>query len=134
MELSLHFPFWHNPALDSHVISQDFIILSDPSNTCTSHGLNSSMTLMPFLSAPGVVRVQDYLNDKFQTLADLDTLDSLLSSVQHPKQQRHSPHEPADSAVESSRAALNSHSQKLAAAVNDFQNVQAGIDRRLLAT
>ena len=27
-------------------------------------------------------RVEDFLNDKFQTLADLDTLDSLLSSVQ----------------------------------------------------
>lgn len=27
-------------------------------------------------------RVEDFLNDKFQTLADLETLDSLLSSVQ----------------------------------------------------
>lgn len=28
------------------------------------------------------IRVQDYLNDKFQTLADLNTLDNLLESVQ----------------------------------------------------
>ena len=28
-------------------------------------------------------RVEDFLNDKFQTLADLDTLDELLSSVQN---------------------------------------------------
>ena len=27
-------------------------------------------------------RVEDFLNDKFQTLSDLDTLDALLSSVQ----------------------------------------------------
>jgi predicted nucleic acid-binding Zn-ribbon protein len=89
---------------------------------------------MPSRPPPNDVRVQDYLNDKFQTLADLDTLDSLLSSVQTQQQQLRTQLETADSAVESAREALESHSQKLIATTNDFQNVQAGIDRRLLAT
>lgn len=33
-------------------------------------------------SATADTRVEDYLNDKLQTLADLDTLDTLLSTVQ----------------------------------------------------
>lgn len=32
-------------------------------------------------------RVQDFLQDKFQTLSDLDSLDSLLASVQEHQQQ-----------------------------------------------
>lgn len=29
------------------------------------------------------IRIQDYLNDKLQTAADLDNLDSLLQNIQH---------------------------------------------------
>lgn len=88
---------------------------------------------MPVLAEPPAVRVQDYLNDKFQTLADLDTLDALLVAVQTQQQQLRSQLTSAEAAADAAHATLGAHAQTLAAAAAGFQAAQADIDRRLLA-
>jgi len=80
------------------------------------------------------LRVQDYLNDKFQTLADLESLDSLLSSVQTQQSQLRSQLQTADSEVTVSRTQLDAHSTRLRAEIDAYQRKQDAIDRRLLAT
>lgn len=80
------------------------------------------------------IRVHDYLNDKFQSLTDLASLDSLLTSVQTQQSQLRAQLSTADSTVDSASSALKTHSEKLLAEANAFQAAQAGIDRRLLAT
>ena len=79
-------------------------------------------------------RVHDYLNDKFQTLADLSSLDSLLTSVQTQQSQLRAQLTSADDAADSARIAHEAHVKKLLAEAHVFQNAQLGIDRRLLAT
>jgi hypothetical protein len=89
---------------------------------------------MPSLTPGTDTRVQDYLNDKFQTLTDLSTLDTLLASVQTQQNLLRSQLITADSAVTSAHAAYAVHSTKLAEEVDAFQRTQEAIDRRLLAT
>ncbi|TGZ85375.1 hypothetical protein EX30DRAFT_314397, partial [Ascodesmis nigricans] len=76
-------------------------------------------------------RVQDFLQDKFQTLSDLDSLDSLLASVQEHQQQLRSQLNTAESSSASLRTRLSDHSNTLEAAVNSFNARQAHIDRCL---
>jgi len=92
---------------------------------------------MPSHSAAAVpvdTRVQDYLNDKFQTLADLDSLDSLLSSVQTQQTQLRTQLATADARANDSRRRLSTHDAQLRAEIGAFQRKQTAIDRRLLTT
>lgn len=92
---------------------------------------------MPSHSKPPIstdIRVQDYLNDKFQTLADLSSLDSLLSSVQTQQSQLRTQLQTADRKATTSRADLAAHSTHLRGEIDAFTQKQEAIDRRLLAT
>ncbi|KAI5820175.1 TIP-1 family-domain-containing protein [Pyronema omphalodes] len=80
------------------------------------------------------VRVQDYLNDKFQTLADLEQLNSLLESVQKQQTQLREQLAGAETTVNTTRTELTAHSAKLNEKVNEFQVNQEIIDKRLQAT
>ncbi|KAA8892947.1 TIP-1 family-domain-containing protein [Sphaerosporella brunnea] len=96
--------------------------------------MNHTSPRMPSLPVHADSRVQDYFNDKFQTLADLSTLDTLLASVQTQQNQLRSQLTTADSAVISAQTALSAHSAQLADAADEFECIQDSIDRRLLAT
>ncbi|KAF8437405.1 TIP-1 family-domain-containing protein [Terfezia claveryi] len=78
-------------------------------------------------------RVEDFLNDKFQTLADLDTLDELLSSVQNQQSLLRSQLEAAETAIHDTEKAAYEHSEKLLNQAQLFQQEQIDIDQRLQA-
>ncbi|KAI5804574.1 TIP-1 family-domain-containing protein, partial [Geopyxis carbonaria] len=84
-------------------------------------------------TAPPDPRVQDYLNDKFQALRDLDSLDSLLTSVQTQQTQLRTQLTAATTAAATSRSNLSTHTQTLQAAASAFEQAQLSIDRRLQA-
>ena len=97
------------------------------------------------------VRVEDYLNDKLQTHADLDNLDSLLATVQQQqklllqqvsyivdiviheflKLNRKQLHD-AEAALEQAHNASKTHSNSLHQEAEKFKTKQADIDRRLM--
>ncbi|KAL8937694.1 MAG: hypothetical protein Q9216_004304 [Gyalolechia sp. 2 TL-2023] len=77
-------------------------------------------------------RVEDYLNDKLQTVADLENLDSLLVDVK--KQQgllRQQLQEAKQNLAENTKAS-ESHSSALQQQAQAFKKQQADVDRRLL--
>ncbi|KAL8683033.1 MAG: hypothetical protein Q9186_000943 [Xanthomendoza sp. 1 TL-2023] len=77
-------------------------------------------------------RVEDYLNDKLQTTADLDSLDSLLENVKTQQALlRQQLVEAEENLVESTRVS-EEHSSALLHQARAFQKQQADVDRRLL--
>ncbi|CAI6338823.1 unnamed protein product [Periconia digitata] len=77
------------------------------------------------------IRVADYLDDKLQTVADLDSLDSLLATLhdQHSllKQQLHA----AQRDLSAAKQAQHAHHRDLHDRARAFDSDQADIDRRL---
>jgi hypothetical protein len=77
------------------------------------------------------VRLRDYLDDKLQTLADLESLDSLLLSVRHQhsllQQQLHDAHKD----LEQAKKASAQHAADLKQKVKAFEKEQLAIDKRL---
>ncbi|KAF2737941.1 RINT-1 family protein-like protein [Polyplosphaeria fusca] len=77
-------------------------------------------------------RVADYLDDKLQTLGDLDSLDALLATIhsQHGllKQQLHH----AQQDLHDAKHAVRDHQQALQEHARGFRADQADIDRRLM--
>jgi RAD50-interacting protein 1 len=77
------------------------------------------------------VRLRDYLDDKLQTLADLESLDSLLINVrtQHSllQQQLHD----AQKDLEEAKKASVQHGTNLKASIKAFEKDQLDIDERL---
>jgi hypothetical protein len=103
----------------------------------SSHIVNFILQKMPSTAEilpPSDVRVQDYLNDKFQTLSDLDSFDTLITTVQTQQQQLRDQLVPAKEAAISAQNAYSSHSSKLFGAVESFERTQISIDSRLAAT
>ncbi|KAF2707383.1 hypothetical protein K504DRAFT_458820 [Pleomassaria siparia CBS 279.74] len=78
------------------------------------------------------IRAADYLDDKLQTLGDLDSLDSLLSNIhtQHGllKQQLHD----AQRDLHEAKHAAHEHQTSLQERARDFKKQQADIDQRLM--
>lgn len=76
-------------------------------------------------------RVADYLDDKLQTVADLDSLDALLATLhdQHSllKQQLHE----AQHDLTAAKEAQHNHQRDLQLRARAFDSDQAAIDRRL---
>ncbi|CUS14102.1 unnamed protein product [Tuber aestivum] len=79
-------------------------------------------------------RVEDYLNDKFQTLGDLESLDEILNAVQTQQSQLRTQLQSAETRAEKARAAASEHSHNLLIQAQLFQQNQDDIDRRLQAT
>lgn len=77
-------------------------------------------------------RVVDYLDDKLQTLGDLDSLGGLLANIhtQHGllKQQLTE----AQQGLSDAKEAANDHHRQLQARTQAFRTEQADIDRRLM--
>ena len=94
------------------------------------------------------VRVEDYLNDKLQTSADLDNLDSLLENVKNQQKllrEQASIHQEsslgytdlqqlleAERSLDIATKAEREHSTSLWKQAHEFNQQQADIDRRLL--
>lgn len=78
--------------------------------------------------------VEDYLNDKFQTLSDLDNLDTLLTMVQTQQSQLRDQLQDAETRAEKARTAAREHSQNVLIQAELFRQEQEDIDRRLRAT
>lgn len=79
------------------------------------------------------IRTADYLDDKLQTLGDIDSLDALLGNIhtQHGllKQQVHD----AQQDLHDAKRAAHAHQTSLNERAHAFNKAQADIDQRLLA-
>ncbi|KAH0614521.1 uncharacterized protein H6S33_000157 [Morchella sextelata] len=78
--------------------------------------------------------VEDYLNDKFQTLSDLENLDALLTIVQTQQSQLRDQLQEAETRADKARNAAKEHSQNVLIQAQLFRQEQEDIDRRLRAT
>ncbi|KAL2268353.1 hypothetical protein VTJ83DRAFT_3199 [Remersonia thermophila] len=77
------------------------------------------------------VRVQDYLDDKLQSAADLEQLDTLLSSVEFQRSQLQSQLDDASRELDAARRSEADRAAHLAARIADFHALQRSIDDRL---
>ncbi|KAI9824321.1 MAG: hypothetical protein M1826_007418 [Phylliscum demangeonii] len=84
------------------------------------------------LAADNAIRAQDYLNDKIQTPADLENIDSLLSDVK--AQQELLKQQLRDAETALGTAKRTSHEQRVLALekAQSFSRRQADFDKRLL--
>ncbi|KAL8674747.1 MAG: hypothetical protein Q9168_000831 [Polycauliona sp. 1 TL-2023] len=77
-------------------------------------------------------RVEDYLNDKLQTTADLEGLDTLLENVQTQQGLLKQQLIEAEKDLAQSSKASEAHSSALLQQARQFKKQQADVDRRLL--
>ena len=77
------------------------------------------------------VRVEDYLNDKFQSATDFENLNDLLSSVHEKQALLEKQHAEALRVLKEAKEASKSHSTGVAQRLKGFKKEQADIDRRL---
>ncbi|KAL8708042.1 MAG: hypothetical protein Q9220_007038 [cf. Caloplaca sp. 1 TL-2023] len=77
-------------------------------------------------------RVEDYLNDKLQTAADLESLDNLLASVRNQQELLRQQLRETEQQCSVSTKASESHRLALLQQARSFKKQQADVDRRLL--
>ncbi|KAI9759858.1 MAG: hypothetical protein M4579_002065 [Chaenotheca gracillima] len=77
-------------------------------------------------------RVEDYLNDKLQTKADLQNLDTLLLDVKNQQELLREQLQEAETSFESSTKKVRSHTSSVLQRAELFEKEQRTIDRRLL--
>lgn len=80
------------------------------------------------------IRVEDYLDDKLQSSADFEHLDTLLSSVELQRSQLQAQLDDASRELDEARRSADDRSAALAARLDEFHALQADIDARLQAT
>ncbi|PWY84562.1 RINT-1 family protein [Aspergillus sclerotioniger CBS 115572] len=85
------------------------------------------------LSSHERTRVEDYLNDKLQVSADLDSLDSLLSSLRAQHELQRKQLAEAQEALSNATKASNDHAEATRKRAEAFGEQQADIDQRLKA-
>lgn len=78
------------------------------------------------------VRVQDYLDDKLQSLTDLETLDSLLDNVKNQQQLLKQQLNDARRDHDNAHKQAEQHTESVRQKAETFQKEQDDIDRRLL--
>lgn len=78
------------------------------------------------------MRVGDYLDDKLQTLADLESLDSLLINVRNQQSLLQRQLEDAQKDLHDARSASTEHGSSVNTRVQKFHREQRDIDQRLL--
>lgn len=77
------------------------------------------------------IRVEDYLDDKLQSAADFEQLDTLLSSVELQRSQLQSQLDDASKQLEEARQQTGNHQAALDAKIYEFEHLQHSIDVRL---
>lgn len=87
--------------------------------------------LQPRLGTNLDSRVEDYLDDKFQSTTDLDTLDELLANVELQRHQLQSQLDNAVKELDEARRTADGRQGSLAARIEDFQKLQHSIDVRV---
>ncbi|KAI9367203.1 TIP-1 family-domain-containing protein [Aspergillus egyptiacus] len=90
-------------------------------------------TPLSTLSTHERVRVEDYLNDKIQTTADFESLESLLSNLRAQHELQRKQLAEAQEALADATKACNDHVEKTRKRAEAFNEQQADIDRRLKA-
>ncbi|RAL15465.1 RINT-1 family protein [Aspergillus homomorphus CBS 101889] len=85
----------------------------------------------PALSSHERTRVEDYLNDKLQVSADLESLDSLLSSLRAQHELQRKQLAEAQEALSNATKASNDHAEATRQRAEAFNEQQEDIDRRL---
>ncbi|RAH72338.1 RINT-1 family protein [Aspergillus aculeatinus CBS 121060] len=85
------------------------------------------------LSSHERTRVEDYLNDKLQVSADLESLDSLLSSLRAQHELQRKQLAEAQEALSNATKASNDHAEATRQRAEAFNVQQEDIDRRLKA-
>ncbi|KAI9748701.1 MAG: hypothetical protein M1815_003029 [Lichina confinis] len=78
--------------------------------------------------------MEDYLNDKIQTPADLDNIEALLLSVKDQQELLRKQLRETESILGSAHDAVSEHKSLIVDKAHAFQESQADIDRRLLET
>ncbi|KOS46061.1 hypothetical protein ACN38_g2974 [Penicillium nordicum] len=91
------------------------------------------MASLTELSSHERTRVEDYLNDKIQVSADLESLDSLLSSLRAQQELQRKQLAEAGEALSNATKASNDHAKATRKQAEAFTSEQADIDRRLMA-
>lgn len=76
------------------------------------------------------IRLEDYLDDKLQSTADLDTLDSLLANVEVQRSQLQAQLDDATKELESARRAGQDRQGGLQKSIQEFEELQRSIDSR----
>ena len=77
------------------------------------------------------IRVEDFLDDKLQSTADLDTLDELLASVDSQCTQLRSQLDDAAKELEEARNTAQNRHGSLQARIDEFNKLQESIDVRV---
>ncbi|KAI1305088.1 RINT-1 family protein [Xylaria venustula] len=77
------------------------------------------------------IRVEDYLDDKLQSTADLDNLDTLIASVEVQRSQLQSQLDDAVRELEDARRAAHDRQGGLSRSIAEFRALQESIDARL---
>ncbi|KAJ5239740.1 hypothetical protein N7468_004359 [Penicillium chermesinum] len=88
-------------------------------------------TSLSSLSSHERTRVEDYLNDKIQVCADLESLDSLLSSVRSQQDLQRKQLAEAQDALSNATKASDDHAEATRRRAEAFMMEQADIDQRL---
>ncbi|KAJ5561803.1 hypothetical protein N7535_003735 [Penicillium sp. DV-2018c] len=91
------------------------------------------MASLTSLSSHERTRVEDYLNDKIQVSADLESLDSLLSNLRAQQELQRKQLAEASEALSNASKASNDHAEATRKQAEAFAAEQADIDRRLMA-
>ena len=78
-------------------------------------------------------RMVDYLNDKLQSTADLDSVPELLHSIQEKQVILRQQHAEAAKVLQDARRSSKIHTDSLVRRVGAFEKQQTDIDRRLMA-
>ena len=76
-------------------------------------------------------RVEDYLDDKFQSTADLETLDELLANVETQRNELQKQLDNAVKELDKARRTAGSRQGSLKSQIDEFQKLQESIDRRV---
>lgn len=77
------------------------------------------------------IRLEDYLDDKLQSTADLDTLNSLLANVEVQRSQLQAQLDDATKELESARRAGQDRQGGLQKSIEEFEELQRSIDSRI---
>ncbi|OAQ66528.1 RINT-1 family protein [Pochonia chlamydosporia 170] len=77
------------------------------------------------------LRVEDFLDDKLQSTADLDTLDELLSNVETQRNQLQSQLDDAIKELEKARNITDDRNESLQKQIDEFNELQTSIDTRV---